>query len=249
MNFWGRAKYYLIGLGIGTIITVVIFGVRGCSWTPENRVFQDIQMSTILINERVKCELACNNISDGVIYDTFMGEGSVLFKESEPRRTPKMYIVEAGDESFKLQVTIDDSESTQDTTILVTRVEKLKMSGKSSCDCASVSDSTYVLFSKPEERITRDLFFTENKEIKFNQRAKCGMECYGLSSSDISTFIDSKPKLIKEASDYAHQPHPYFAYENEIDGVKYRFIFEDAGRRTRLIEIIAAHKSCLCDEL
>ena len=37
-KFLRRLKFYAVGLGIGTIFTFMIFGNRGCSWLPDNRV-------------------------------------------------------------------------------------------------------------------------------------------------------------------------------------------------------------------
>ncbi len=248
MKFWQRARYYMIGLGIGTVLTFILFQGRGCSWLPENRVLDDVANSTIFTSEKLQCELECNGITETDIYDLFAGgEGSVLFSESEPRKTPKMYVIEAPDESYKLKITIDDSKSNRDTTIIDTEIIGLVKSGKASCECDSLPTDVYAVYSKPEERITEGLFFVEGREIKFNAKAKCAMECYGIDASDVSSFIANEPKLNKTASDYNAKPHAIYVYENTIDGQKFQFTFEDAGRRTRLIQVLSAEKSCMCD--
>jgi len=237
MKFWRRARYYMMGLGIGTLLVFFMFKGKGCSWLPENRVLDEIHLGTILLSDKVKCELICNEISEEDLYEVFAEHrGSVVFSESEPREDPKMYVIETKDEAFKLRLTLKDS---------VARINALMSANKAVCNCTDVSDSTYTLFNKPVSKLMKELFYVEGKIIKFNKKAKCEMACYNLTNEDINAFIDGKPKWNKARSRPNAKPAIY-VFENEINSRPYQLVFEDAGRRTRLIEILSSEQSCDC---
>lgn len=214
-----------------------MFKGKGCSWLPENRVLDEIHQGTVLVSDQVKCEFECNGITDEDLYELFAEHrGSVNFGDSEPREDPKMYIIEADDADYSLKIYLKDS---------VARIASFILDGKKSCNCAGLSDSTYRVFSKPVSKIRDELFYTENKEVKFNKKAKCEMNCYNISSEQISEFIDSEPNWNKTLSRLDESPAIY-VFEGKINGKNYQLYFEDAGRRTRLVEILSGTASCDC---
>ena len=58
-TFLRRLFYYLIGVGIGLIFVFFVFGNRGCSWLPQNKVKETINHK-ILISASKK--IPANNI-------------------------------------------------------------------------------------------------------------------------------------------------------------------------------------------
>ena len=238
MKFWRRFRYYGIGVGMGLIIVFFIFNGRGCSWLPENRVLDDIERGDIFISERVKCELECNEVTKLDVYELFSDRnGDVLFSESKQRSTPKMYMIQSGDERYKLEVIIRDTTA---------YIDKLHLKNKERCDCKNTSDSTYVAFLIPAQKVIKNLFYTEGKEIKYNEVAKCQMQCFDMTKKDILAFLED-PAYIRAASRPDARPNPTHVFENTLNGKRYRMIFEDAGRRTRLVEIMSPQESCNCD--
>ena len=52
-KFKNRIKYFLVGLSIGVILVYFMFGNRGCSWLPENRVKNMIGEKEIVVGDSV----------------------------------------------------------------------------------------------------------------------------------------------------------------------------------------------------
>lgn len=237
MKFWRRLRYYGIGLGIGLLLVFFIFNGRGCSWLPGNRVLSDVADSHILISEKARCQLSCLEIKDIEIYELFSdGNGDVLFDESLPRHEPKMYMVESPDESYKVKVI------RMDTVSIIRKV----ISAEGECLCAEENDEAYTVFKIPVEKVLKSLFYDEEREVKYDQKTKCQMKCLGLSTDDLTEFLEGS-KLVDSETEPNRIPNPLFVLENDIDGKTYRLYVEDAGSRTRIVSVMSPEESCPCD--
>ena len=97
--FLRRLKYFSFGFIPGTIIVILFFQNRGCSWLPDNRVKGAILERVLVVNEKnekVLKSLGINN--DGL--EGFVNGGSVDFDKSSTHSNPKIYIVENNGKSL-----------------------------------------------------------------------------------------------------------------------------------------------------
>lgn len=89
MNFLNRLKFYLIGVGIGTLMVYIMFKDRNItSWTPKNRVLNEIAELPMQILDREDCLLLCLEI-DVDSLKSLMLDGSVDFSESNIKNKKK----------------------------------------------------------------------------------------------------------------------------------------------------------------
>ena len=97
--FLRRLKYFSFGFIPGTIIVILFFQNRGCSWLPDNRVKGAILERVLVVNEQNEKEfksLGINN--DGL--EGFVNGGSVDFDKSSTHSNPKIYLVENNGKSL-----------------------------------------------------------------------------------------------------------------------------------------------------
>ncbi len=87
-GFWRRFKTYLVGVGLGLLITYIFFGDRDISfWTPQNRVLTAIDSSEVSISPKAICQLACLNLQDDK-WKEVQALASVDFSESQTQEKP-----------------------------------------------------------------------------------------------------------------------------------------------------------------
>ena len=85
MNFLGRLKYYLIGVGIGLLMVMAIFKDRKLgTWTPKNQINQSIAKTPIHYSEKLNCYLNCLSM-DTIQLKDLMINGKVDFDKSDVR--------------------------------------------------------------------------------------------------------------------------------------------------------------------
>lgn len=94
-SFLRRLKYYGIGFGLGCIFVFFFFRNRGCTWTPANRVKNNILGRVITIHETDEALLNSKGIS---IEDAIsaLNDGDVEFGDSKKGNedNPKVYVIE-----------------------------------------------------------------------------------------------------------------------------------------------------------
>jgi hypothetical protein len=107
MSFWKRVRVYILGLGIGSLMVLFLFGDRGCGgWLPANRVKTSIMESIFETSDFIDCKLKCNNFTQKKIENLIL-EGDVLFKESKTDEDPREYIIEHKSEKLVFAVPVD----------------------------------------------------------------------------------------------------------------------------------------------
>ncbi|MFM7667172.1 MAG: hypothetical protein ACKO7D_03185 [Bacteroidota bacterium] len=94
-TFLRRLFYYLIGVGIGLIFVFFVFGNRGCSWLPQNKVKETITHK-ILVNGSKK--ISANNIKK------ILEESEVNFDKSNKNTPFKTYLFESTGNSSSFYV-------------------------------------------------------------------------------------------------------------------------------------------------
>ncbi|MFZ6051890.1 hypothetical protein [Halocola ammonii] len=130
MNFRQRFNKFFIGLGIGTLLCIILFGGRDWfGWAPNARVLKRLNETELQITERAKCLMDCREITEDDLYH-LLETGSVQFDLSEVHQNPLIYIVDASrseSENYRMTFAAGDSTST------VTKVEWLER--EVDCDC------------------------------------------------------------------------------------------------------------------
>lgn len=166
-----RVKYYLIGLGMGLVMTFFIFGNRGCSWLPENRVKEQLETGILARTDSMKCVLECNDISDDFIYE-LIKKGDVLFSESKTKSDPKVYVIEYKDVKIHFSMDEDSLSSIVD------------INGEEDCKCHGQS-------LKPVKMTDQMIkSFLNQRDYVIDSRTNCLRECLSAKRKDIFEFLD-----------------------------------------------------------
>lgn len=232
MKFLGRLKYFGIGLGLGLVIVFIMFGARGCDWTPTNRVKSAIQASTLGANPQMHCLFECNGITEETIYNLIYN-GKVNFKDSQTETEPKNYILYNDDYKIGFDVNLDDSVAI--ITDLYYHEEK--------CACSDLAGDKLIAIHKPSIVVFNELM---EKGFELSETNKCEMKCYGLSEKDVrSIFTDGK--IDYNNSQLIKGRNPKYAITKTFNGQEYIFAVEQ-GYNTRLnaIKVIGEDEICGC---
>ena len=80
MPFFRKLLYYLIGVGLGVLIVIFLFGDRdfGCSYFPNDRVLSDLRKKELSIPEEVEAKMATSGL-DTTDIRVMLQEGKVNF--------------------------------------------------------------------------------------------------------------------------------------------------------------------------
>lgn len=220
MSFFQRLRYYIIGFGIGIVISFVIFGQRGCDWTPGNRVLKQIATSQVLISDSMRCVLLENKIEKDAIFK-LLEHGSVIFSESNPQGNPKRYVLTDADEKIKIEFLVRN-----DSVSIIYGVPK----GKAST-CNALAENHERIFDMPEKTIKRLL---KASEISASDSIINALKTQNIKDGDIYNKIASG-KIDFERSLPNEKPHPiYFVTHKQFE-----FKIEMADKKARILEFKA----------
>ena len=233
-KFRTRLTYYLIGTGIGLLFTIFIFGNRGCSWLPGNRVKNMIAEKEIVIGDSLWEVMYCAGITPNDIYNLLKDEGDVDFSKSSTHSYPKEYQLngEKGDEDFWIRYALYDTLS-----------EVIDFSHESEKTCSSTKSNLHKK-AVPVPLIDV-LHIIESHDFRILNEARCQMECLGLTEEETLNFHKS-PKLDVVASKPRLLPNPYFILKGVIDKGEFTFKYIIGENRTRIADIQSDKKSCDC---
>lgn len=217
MTFAKRLRYYIIGFGMGILVCIVIFGQRGCDWTPNNRVLKQIATSEILITDSVRCVFAENKIEEDEIFK-LLNHGSVIFSESKTHQTPKYYVIEDENSTFKIAFVVrNDSVSVLDGVV-----------GGKQGKCTGFGSNPEHIFTMPEKTVKRLL---KAQEISAADSVLTKLKNHKIKDGDIYNMIESG-KIDFKASMPTLKPHPIYFVESQ----KWRFKIEMTEKKTRILD-------------
>lgn len=92
--FIKRLFLYLIGFFIGSILVYfMLFKDKSRSFLPSSIILDSLKANEIIYDQHIECILSCYQISNKNIRQ-MLDDGDVIFSESQPRETPKKYVVE-----------------------------------------------------------------------------------------------------------------------------------------------------------
>lgn len=89
-KFITRLLYYLTGFGLGIIVVMILFQNRSCTWTPKNRVREDITSRVVVIGDDFKAEIQKRGITKEMVRKV-LTQGKVDFDASQKHQNPKVY--------------------------------------------------------------------------------------------------------------------------------------------------------------
>ncbi len=131
MAFLKRLKFYLIGVGIGSLIVFGMFGGRddiSCSYFPEARTLKNIGEKELAASEKANCQYACAGYDSTVIKDLLIS-GDVDFGKSETKKSScNVYYISAESNGKNVVAYFENCDSTA--TIL-----KFDLPVTMMCDC------------------------------------------------------------------------------------------------------------------
>lgn len=125
MNFKQRLFRYLIGFGIGVVVVFIMFPEYDwLSWTPGKRIMNIVREAEFSTAESVQCELSCLGLDQNSVIN-MRNEGSVDFKNSDTKSSPKKYLISYGENVYTVLI---GSEAKP-------KVQLVKITGKTTCSC------------------------------------------------------------------------------------------------------------------
>lgn len=106
MTFSQRLKRFLIGIGIGLILSFIFFQDKTdllTSWLPGNRVIHELTNFTWQQSETMNCYLSCNNLNEEQLKKELV-DANVNFSMSKPREQPRSYAVFIDEEKWMFSI-------------------------------------------------------------------------------------------------------------------------------------------------
>lgn len=231
-RFKTRLKYYIVGFLIGLVIMFMIFGNRGCSWLPGNRVKNMIAEKEILIGDSLHEVMTCAGVTNADIYALLNDAGDVNLSESVTDQYPKKYLIEGekGEHAFSVTYALYDSIS-----------EVINFSYEAQKNCTSLlSNKLKHPVPIPDEDVR---IIIESHELRILNLAECQMGCLGLTEKEIMEFhktgnfdvTRSRPRL---------NPNPEYVMKGKIRGTEYYITYIIGENRSRIADI--SPNACEC---
>ncbi len=214
MTFFQRLRVYLIGFGLGIVLTFFLFRNRGCEWTPGNRVLAQIGSSEILLSDSIKCVLKENGYDEDIIFET-LKKGEVNFGESKTHEEPKFYLIESEEGKIKLGFIVKN-----DSVNLLSEIRGVK---KGKCE-----GNVERILSMPERTIRKIL---NANEIGASDSLLTLIKNAGIADGELYNMI-KKSKINFQKSMPNSKPHPLYY----VSFKKFYFTLEITEEKTRVLE-------------
>ncbi len=227
-KFKNRIKYFLVGLSIGVILVYFMFGNRGCSWLPENRVKNMIGEKEIVVGDSVLAIMQCIGLNNDDIYELLKDEGEVEFSLSETQVIPKIYYIEAYKEDVLYWAKFalyEDKDLAEVTEVFVT--------GASPCE-VNVTNEFFSTMPLPHIDV---IAIIESHEFRILSEAEAQMESYGISEEDLFAFHKTAEINI-ERSEPRLLPNPYYVMEGTLNNKPFSVKYIIGENRTRIESIV-----------
>lgn len=235
-KFKNRIKYYLVGLSFGLILVYFMFGNRGCSWLPSNRVKNMIGEKEIVIGDSILDVLSQLELNNDDIYALLKSDGDVDFSLSKTEGVPKVYYLSGEKESdtYSAKFALYEEKKIAEV-VALSRGDR-----KASSTLSNKYKSTLPL---PHNDVIAIL---ESHEFRILAKAECDMAFYTISEEDLFKFhttatIDigkSEPRL---------SPNPFYVMKGQLNGATYEIVYIVGENRTR-IESIKGEQISDCSE-
>lgn len=210
-----------------------MFGNRGCSWLPENRVKNMVGEKEIVVGDSVLAVMQCIGLDNDDIYELLKDAGEVEFSLSETHILPKTYYIEAYKEDVLYWAKFalyEDKDLAEVTEVFVTGAAPCKV---------NVTNEFYSTMPLPHEDV---IAIIESHEFRILSDAECQMEYYKISEADLFEFHKTASINI-ERSEPRLLPNSYYVMEGEINGMRYSIKYIIGENRTRIHSIVGSAPS------
>ncbi len=131
MAFLKRLKYYLIGVGLGTVMVIFMLSGRDdiqCAYFPNARVLKNISEKKLEFTEKAQCQYNCMGYTE-VTMGNLLKAGDVDFGKSETKKDScNVYFVTSKFNDKKVTAYFKNCDS-------VATVLKFDLPVIASCDC------------------------------------------------------------------------------------------------------------------
>jgi len=217
---------------MGIIAVAFIFGKRGCSWLPQNRVKNIIAANRITLNDSIKDLLVCNSITSAEIYALLDSDGSIDFGESDPHLEYKEYVIN-GPNDLQVVFALHDDFS-----------EIIAVKSNCTTTVTSHAENTLPLPQSIVSTIIESHVFT------YYPTAECQIKCNDLKDEDVRSFhktahIDMSKSNAWPKGKIEEVKNKIYYLKGQIKGVDYGIVFEIGENRTR-IKFIEGPTECDC---
>ena len=231
-RFRDRIKYYLVGFGFGLVIMYMIFGNRGCSWLPENRIKNMIAEKEILIGDSLQEVMNCAQVTNNDIYRLLNEDGDVDLSKSFTNVYPKKYYFTGTKEEKELVIIYALYDS-------IVEVVDFKFNNNSCISALSNSNKTAVPLPDTDVRT-----IIESHDIRIMTKADCELKCLKLTEDQVLNFhktasfdvANSKPREF---------PNAVYVMLGKIGATTYSITYVIGENRTRISNI--SPNECGCE--
>lgn len=109
-----RFFLYLIGVGLGVIVSIFFFGDRNIefSYLPNARTLKHLRGQSFQFSEKARCQLNCISMTESsfeqIFFDTDL---AVDFRASDVGGNCRRYLIEVAGQEFS-KFNVDDCDST-----------------------------------------------------------------------------------------------------------------------------------------
>ncbi|MBK9193276.1 MAG: hypothetical protein IPM77_18280 [Crocinitomicaceae bacterium] len=222
----------MVGLSIGLIVMFMMFGNRGCSWMPGNRVKNMIAEKEILAGDSLYEVMNCAGFTNKDVYRILNDDGDVNFSQSSTRSYPKKYLFdsEINDKPVSITFALYDS---------LVEITDFNMEGKANCH-SDKSNQKKVIVPLPDEDVRQII---ESHELRILNRAYCQMDCLKLDEKEILEFYKTAT-FNAEKSRPRLYPNPEYVMQGQIDTGFYYITYVIGDNRSRIADIFPCNCDC-----
>lgn len=227
-KFKNRVKYFVIGLSFGVLLVYFMFGSRGCSWLPENRVKNMVGEKEIVVGDSVLAVMQCIGINNDDIYELLKDDGEVEFSLSETQKLPKTYYIEGYKDEVLYWAKFALFEEKD-----LAEVTEVFLTGAAPCEI-NVSNEFYSTMPLPHKDV---IAIIESHEFRILTDAQCQMEFYGISEEDLFVFHKTAEINI-ERSEPRQLPNPFYIMNGTLNNKPFSVKYIIGENRTRIHSIV-----------
>jgi hypothetical protein len=123
-----RFFFYLIGVGIGIVISILFFGDREIefAYLPNARTLKHLRSQDLVYSEQAVCLMNCMKITESAFERMFYeGDLDVDFSDSDVKSPCKTYAIDVENSKYLSRLLIDDCDS----------VSTILTFGPTTCSC------------------------------------------------------------------------------------------------------------------
>ena len=211
----------------------LMFGNRGCSWLPENRVKNMIAEKEILIGDSLLEIVNCAGITNIDIYALLNDDGDVDFSKSLTHEYPKKYFLYGTKDEKQLSIIYALYDS-------LVEVVDFNFDSKTNCK-SSLSNSQKAAVPLPDADVRAII---ESHEIRILTTAECQMNCLQFTKEEILDFHKTATFNVERSQPRLH-PNASYVMKGKIRNQEIYIRYIIGENRTRIDDISPNNCECV----